>query len=168
MSGISIEVTDDQIRDAARAIVEEEMPEAIRDEVRRLAGDVIKQRVNERIGAVVDDMLANEQFVTSRWERERPLDEAVKGAVRSYLDERVYVYSATEDLPSKRFAQSCSQSGGPTRLGAYLQYSIERYCDEHLKDKLTPVVLDFLTERGGIEKVAREEMARLLREKFKI
>lgn len=168
MSDIKIEVTEDQIRDAVRVVVDEEMPEAVRDEVRKHGDSLIRERVDERIGAVVDEMLRNEKFVVSRWDGKATLEESIKGAVRSYLDERVYLYSKTSDLPSVRFARSSSYSSEPTRLEAFVRYTVEKFCDEHLAEKMSATVASFLQQRGGIEAVARQEMAALLRQKFKL
>jgi hypothetical protein len=165
---MKVELTDEQIREAVRSVVDEEMPEAVRDAVQAHANTVIKERVDERIGIVVDDMLRNEQFVVARWNGKGNLDEMLKGAVRSYLDERVYLYSKTSDLPSVRFARSSSYSSEPTRLEAFMRYTVEKFCDEHLAEKMAGTVDEFLQKRGGIEAVARQEMATLLREKFKL
>ena len=163
-----VELTDEQLSSAVRAIVDEEMPEAVRDAVQVHANTLIKERVDARIGVVVDEMLRNEQFVVSRRQGNAKLDETIKGAVRAYLDERVYLYSKTSDLPSVRFARSSSYSSEPTRLEAFMRYTVEKFCDEHLAEKMAATVNDFLQRRGGIEAVARQEMAILLREKFKL
>lgn len=167
---MKVELTDDQIADAVRSIVDEEMPEAVRDAVRKHADTVIKERVGERIGAVADEMLASEQFVIGRsYGGQQPLDHHVRGAIKTYLDERVYLYSETSDLPSVRLARaSYNQNSGTTRLEGFLRFSIERFCDEHLAAKLESTVKEFLEQRGGIEQVAREQMAALLKEKFKL
>jgi hypothetical protein len=112
-------------------------------------------------------MLANGQFVTGRWDDQKtPLDELIRRAVRSYLDQRVYEYSRTSDKPSERFHGT--SSSGPTRLEAFLGFTVERFCDEHLTAKLQATAESFITGRGGIEKIAREQMAKLLKDKFKL
>jgi hypothetical protein len=165
---MKVELTEEQIRDAVRSVVDEEMPEAVRDAVQVHANTIIKEAVDERIGRVVDEMLLNEQFVVGRTHGHASLDGLVKSAVRSYLDERVYLYSDTNSLPSVRFARSSSQHSEPTRLEAFLRYTVEKFCDEHLAEKLSGTVADFLQKRGGIEAIARLEMAKLLKEKFKL
>lgn len=169
MNGVNIELTDDQIRDAVRTVVDEELPEAVRDQVRAYANAVIKDRVNDRIGAVVDELLANEQFVYGRASGGRSLDDLVRGVVKTYLDERVYLYTATDDRPSVRFAKaSYDQHTGPTRLEEFTRFVVERFFDEHLAAKMESTVRAFVEQRGGIEQVAREQMAQLLKEKFKL
>lgn len=166
---INFELTEDEIRGAVQSIVEEEMPDAVRSAVLTHANTLIKDAVAARIGPVIDEMLSSEQFVTGRWDDHKtPLDQLVKGAVRSYLDERVFLYSSADDRPSVRLQRTASNSSEPTRLEAFLRFSIERFCDEHLTAKLEPTVKSFLEQRGGIEQVAREQMAELLRLKFKI
>lgn len=166
---MKIELTNEQILDAVRAIVDEEIPEAVRDAVLTHSKTVIKERVTARIGPVLDEMLASEQFVIGRWDDQKtPLDQLIKNAVRSYLDERVYLYSASDDRPSVRFSRTSSNNSEPTRLQAYLLFTVERFCDEHLATKMESTVASFLTERGGIDQVAREQMAKLLYEKFKL
>lgn len=125
--------------------------------------------MRERIAPVIDKMLAEEKFVYSgSFSDDRTIDDVVRGSVKCYLDERVFLYSKTSDAPSERLRQTSGGSGSPTRLEAFLRFSIERYCDDHLREKLTPVITEFLKERGGVESVAREQMAALLREKFKL
>lgn len=166
---INFELEEDAVLNAVRTVVDEEMPEAVRDAVREYAGAMIKERVDNRIGAVLDEMLANEQFVHGRSQTSQPLDGLVRGAIKSYLDERVYLYSETSDLPSVRLAKaSFNQNSGMTRLEGFLRFSIERFCDEYLVAKLGSTVKEFLEQRGGIEQVAREQMAQLLKEKFKL
>lgn len=168
---MQIELTDEQIRNAFCSIVEEELPDAVRVAVRTHADHIIKEAVRERIKPVVDGMLASEQFVSGRWDDQKtPLDIMIKRAVSAYLDERVYLYSKTDDRPSVRFTRSSSQHGsdGPTRLEAFLRFTIEQFCDAHLANKLEATAKAFLDERGGIEVVAREQMAQLLKEKFKL
>lgn len=164
---MKVELTDEQLSSAVRTIVDEEMPEAVREIVRRRADSIIKERVDARIGAVVDEMLANEQFVSPRPFANVTLDLLVKRAVSAYLDEPVYLYSKTDDRPSVRFTR-CSSGSGPARLEAFLHFVIEKFCDEHLAAKLEATAKQYLEARGGIEKVAREQMAQLLKEKFKL
>lgn len=170
IKAINFELEEDAVLNAVRSVVDEEMPEAVRDAVREHAATMIKERVDERIGCVLDEMLAAEQFVTGHWDQNAPLDQMIKNAVRSYLDERVYLYSYTNDRPSVRFTRNSYQgdNSAPTRLEAFLRFSIERFCDEHLAAKLESTVKEFLDQRGGVEQVAREQMARLLKEKFKL
>lgn len=164
---ISVELTEEQIHEAVRGIVDEEMPDAVRAAVMAHADAVIRERVAARIGPVVDEMLANEQFVTGRRDDQKtPLDRLIKQAVSSYLDERVFLYSRDDVRPSVRLSHT--SSNGPTRLEAFLRFSIERFCDEYLIEKLAPTVASFIEQRGGIEQVAREQMAALLKEKFKL
>lgn len=167
---INFELEEDAVLNAVRTVVDEEMPEAVRDAVRERADAIIKERVDARIGAVVDEMLANERFVTGHWDQTATLDQVVKRAVSSYLDERVYLYSHTSDRPSVRFTRNSYQgdNSSPTRLEAFLRFSIERFCDEHLAAKLESTAKVFIEQRDGIEQVAREQMAQLLKEKFKL
>jgi hypothetical protein len=166
---MNVNLSEDEIRDAVRAVVDEEMPDAVRVAVLSHAGTLIKDAVAARIGPVIDEMLSNEQFVTGRYDDVKtPLDRLVKGAVSKYLDERVFLYSKTDDRPSVRFSASAGNSGQPTRLEAFLRFTVERFCDEHLATKLEPTVKAFIEQRGGIESVAREQMAALLKEKFKL
>lgn len=169
MNGVNIELTDDQIRDAVRTIIDEELPEAVRDEVRQRADTIIKERVSDRIGVVIDELMANEQFVYGRAQGGRSLDDLIRGVVKTYLDERVYLYTATDDRPSVRFAKaSYDQHTGPTRLEEFVRFVVERFFDEHLAAKMESTVRAFVEQRGGIEQVAREQMAALLKEKFKL
>jgi len=165
---MDINVSEESIKDAVRAVVEEEMPEAVRHAVLSHAKTVIKEAVDRRVGPVVEDLLANEQFVVGRYEHNAPLDSLVRGAIKTYLDERVYLYSDKDDRPSVRFNRTTHNNSSPTRLEAFLRFSIERFCDEHLAAKLEPIVAEFINQRGGIEQVAREQMAALLKEKFKL
>jgi hypothetical protein len=164
-----VELTDEQLSSAVRTIVDEEMPEAVREIVRKRANDIIKERVDVRLGAVIDEMMASEQFVYGRAQGGRSLDDLVRGVVKTYLDERVYLYSKTDDRPSVRFAKaSYDQHTGPTRLEEFVRFTVERFCDEHLASKMEPTVKTFVEQRGGIEQVAREQMAALLKERFKL
>lgn len=166
---MKIELTDEQLYSAVRTVVDEEMPEAVRDEVRKRADTIIKERVSDRIGAVIDEMMASEQFVYGRAQGGRSLDDLVRGVVKTYLDERVYLYTATDDRPSVRFAKaSYDQHSGPTRLEEFVRFVVERFFDEHLANKMESTVRSFVEQRGGIEEVAREQMAKLLKEKFKL
>lgn len=166
---MKIELTDEQLNSAVRTIVDEEMPEAVREIVRRRADSIIKERVDARLGTVVDDMMASEQFVYGRAQGGRSLDDLVRGVVKTYLDERVYLYSTNDDRPSVRFAKaSYDQHTGPTRLEEFVRFTVERFCDEHLANKMEATVRAFVEQRGGIEQVAREQMAQLLKEKFKL
>lgn len=166
---MKVELTDEQIYSAVRTVVDEEMPEAVRDEVRERADAVIKERVDARIGAVIDEMMASEQFVYGWAEGGRSLDDLVRGVVKTYLDERVYLYTATDDRPSVRFAKaSYDQHAGPTRLEEFVRFVVERFFDEHLAIKMESTVRSFVEQRGGIEEVAHQQMAKLLKEKFKL
>jgi hypothetical protein len=166
---MNIALTDEQVLDAVRAVVDEEMPEAVRDAVLTHANTVIKEAVYERIRPVVERVLTTDQFVYGRIDAARSLDDMVRGAIKSYLDERVYLYSETSDVPSVRLAKaSYDQRSGITRLEGFLRFSIERFCDEYLNQKLEATAKAFLDERGGIEQVAKEQMAALLKEKFKL
>ena len=166
---MKVELTDEQLSSAVRTIVDEEMPEAVREIVRKRANDIIKERVDARLGAVVDEMLASEKFVSARAGGDSvTVDTMMSRAVRTYFDERVYLYSDKDDRPSVRFSRTSSDNSMPTRLEAFLRFSIERFCDEHLATRLKPIVSTFLEQKGGIEQVAREQMAQLLKEKFKL
>lgn len=168
MSDIKIVVTDEQIYDAVRAVVEEEMPDAVRGAVRAQADTVIRQMVRERLAPLVEEVLTSDEVVTTHSGGFKfTLNDLVKRTVRSYLDERVYLYSKDKDLPSERFVGT-SSSHGPSRLQAFLGYVVERFCDEHLADKLAPVVAEFIEQKGGIEQVAREQMAALLKKRFSL
>jgi hypothetical protein len=169
MGQMKVELTDEQLDYAVQRIVDEEMPEAVREIVRKRADVIIKERIDVRLGAVVDDLLANEQFVYGRAQGGRSLDDLIRGVVKTYLDERVYLYSATDDRPSVRFAKaSYDQHAGPTRLEEFVRFTVERFCDDHLANKMESTVKTFVEQRGGIEQVAREQMAQLLKEKFKL
>ena len=166
---MNIALTDEQILDAVRAVVESEMPEAVRDAVLTHAATVIKEAVAERIKPVVEKTLTTDQFVYGRCDGARSLDDMVKGAIKNYLDERVYLYSEKSDVPSVRLAKaSYDQRSGITRLEGFLRFTIEQFCDEYLIQKLEATAKAFLDERGGIEAVCREQMAALLKEKFKL
>ena len=169
MEAMKIEISQGAINEAVRAIVDEDLPGAVRGAIETEAQLLIDSKVRERIGPVIDAALASGQFVTGRYtDSTTPLDVLVKSVVVRYLDERVYLYAKTSDKPSIRLARSTPNSSEPTRLEAFLRFTVERFCDEYLIQKLESTVSKFLDKRGGMEAVARQQMAQLLKEKFKL
>lgn len=172
MAKCAVEYTPEEVMEQLREVIREEMTESVRVLMHERVRDLVDAAIKEQLGPLVIGALNSETF-TLRYgsglyggTTGQAIDGIVKRQVIEYLDERVYHYTSRSETASERVHRSTSQNSGPTRLECFLRFAIERFVDQHAVDKMTPIAAEFIKERGGIEAVAKQQMAELLRAKF--
>lgn len=169
----TIEYTDEEILYELQNVIREFFGEKIESIIESKATEIIDDQLNKRLIPIIDKFLNGGKFENhygwnNDWSEKKKVDDIVEKKVTKYLDERVYCYSNSSDKPSERYHASSGTDGYPSRLEAFLEYSIAKYIDKNISEKMEGIVREFVQERGDIKKVAKEQMQQLLREKFKL
>lgn len=172
MAKRTIEYDDEDLHVALFDVIQETMADEIRKMVRLRAQAAIDKAIEAEIDPLVMAALTGEKFGTRGYRgylHQQDLTGIVKNAVVSYLDARVYNYNPKSDRASEMVHDSSdSHSSGPTRLECFLRHCIEQHINQHIADKMGAVAKEFIRERGDLEKVAREQMAALLKDRFNL
>jgi hypothetical protein len=171
MAKHTIKYDDEDLSVALKEVIEEQAAAEIRAIVRERASELVAQVLDREIDPLVMSVLTGEKFSVRGYKdylHSQDMAGLVKAAVVNYLDARVYHYDPSSDLPSKMVRDASDSHCGPTRLEVFLRYCIDKHIDAHIKDKMGAVTKEFIEKRGDIEKAAREQMASLLKEKFRL
>jgi hypothetical protein len=170
----TVEFTDyellETLKESIKDIFEDRIQELINTESLR----IIKEEVGKKLKPLIDETIETHKFLEHHgwmndYEGEETISDMVKKEVKKYLDEKVYLYSKTDETLSGRYAKDSNPSSrDPSRLESYVRFVIAKYFDENTLDIITPIVEEFLKDRENLEKLAKEEMSALLKNKFNL